>query len=130
MEILNVLAAAAGAFAFGAVWYIAMSKPWTAASGVETDAQGTPVNAGPMPFVLGILAMIVAAGMMRHVFAETGIATLGAGVIAGAGIGAFLVLPWLAMNYAFAQRPPALTLIDGVNAVVGSAIMGLILVLF
>jgi hypothetical protein len=130
MEFLNVIAAAAGAFAFGAVWYIALSKPWIAASGVATDAQGNPANAGPMPFVVGIVAMIVVAGMMRHIFAGAGIATLGAGVLAGAGIGAFFVLPWVAMNYAFAGRPMALTVIDGVNAVAGCAIMGLILVLF
>lgn len=130
MEFLNVLAAAAGAFAFGAVWYIAMSKPWTAASGVAVDAKGDPVNAGPAPFIIGIVAMIVAAGMMRHIFAASGIATIGAGTIAGAGIGAFFILPWMAMNYGFAQRKPALTVIDGVNAVVGSAIMGLILSLF
>jgi hypothetical protein len=130
MEFLNVIAAAAGAFAFGAVWYIALSKPWIAASGVATDAQGNPANAGPMPFVVGIVAMIVVAGMMRHIFAGAGIATLGAGVLAGAGIGAFFVLPWVAMNYAFAQRPAALTVIDGVNAVAGCAIMGLILTLF
>jgi hypothetical protein len=130
MEFLNVIAAAAGAFAFGAVWYIALSKPWIAASGVATDAQGNPANAGPMPFVVAIVAMIVVAGMMRHIFAGAGIATLGAGVLAGAGIGAFFVLPWVAMNYAFAQRPAALTVIDGVNAVAGCAIMGLILTLF
>jgi hypothetical protein len=34
MEFLSVIAAAVGAFAFGAVWYMAMSKPWMAASGV------------------------------------------------------------------------------------------------
>lgn len=130
MEFLNVIAAAAGAFAFGAFWYIAMSKPWVAASGVATDAQGRPANAGAMPFVVGIVAMIVAAGMMRHIFASAGIMTPGAGIVAGAGIGAFFILPWLAMNYGFAQRPAALTLIDGVNAVAGSAIMGLILTLF
>jgi Protein of unknown function (DUF1761) len=130
MEFLNVIAAAAGAFAFGAVWYMSMSKPWIAASGVATDAQGNPANAGPMPFVVGIVAMILVAGMMRHIFASAGIVTLGAGILAGAGIGAFFVVPWVAMNYAFAQRPAALTVIDGVNAVAGCAIMGLILTLF
>jgi hypothetical protein len=51
-------------------------------------------------------------------------------LVAGAGIGAFLVMPWVAMNYAFAGRPAALTVIDGANAVAGCAIMGLILTLF
>ena len=131
MEILNVLAAALGAYAFGAVWYIGMSKPWIAASGVAVDAAGRPQGTGsPMPYVVGILAMIVVAGMMRHVFALSGIDGLGKGLLAGLGIGAFLITPWVTMNYAFAMRKPALSVIDGVNAVVGCGIMGLILNLF
>lgn len=130
MEFLNVLVAAAGAFGFGAFWYTKMSAEWIAASGIATDASGKPVNSGPMPFVIGIAAMILVAGMMRHVFATSGIVSYGGGLVAGAGIGAFLVVPWLAMNYAFAGRPMKLTVIDGANAVAGCAIMGLILTLF
>jgi hypothetical protein len=131
MEILNVLAAALGAFAFGAVWYMSMSKPWIKAAGIATDANGKPMgNGSPMPFVIGILAMIVVAGMMRHIFQMSGIATLAEGLVAGLGVGAFLITPWVAMNYAFSMRSGMLTVIDGVNAVVGCAIMGLILMLF
>jgi hypothetical protein len=131
MEILNVLAAAIGAFAFGAVWYMSMSKPWIAAAGVPVDASGRPQgNGSMMPFVVGILAMIVVAGMMRHVFVMAGIEGIGKGVLAGLGIGAFLITPWVTMNYAFAMRKPALSVLDGVNAVVGCGVMGLILNLF
>ena len=131
MEILNVLAAALGAFAFGAVWYIGMAKPWAVAAGVAIDAAGKPQgNGSPMPFVVGMLAMVVVAGMMRHVFAEAGIDTLGKGMLSGLGIGAFLITPWVTMNYAFAMRKPALSVIDGVNVVVGCGIIGLILNLF
>jgi hypothetical protein len=124
MEILNVIAAAVAAFAFGAVWYIAMSKPWMAASGVTEEAQKA---GGPMPFVVGLIAMVLVAGMMRHVFAMSGLTTIGGGVMGGFGIGAFLITPWVAMNYAFGMRKPALTLIDGVNSVVGCTIMGAVL---
>jgi len=131
MEILNVLAAALGAFAFGAVWYMAMSKPWIAAAEIPVDAQGKPQgNGSMMPFVIGILAMIIVAGMMRHLFEMADIDTIGKGIVAGAGIGAFFVTPWMAMNYAFSMRKSALTVIDGVNVIVGSTIMGLILALF
>ena len=128
MEILNVVAAALGAFAFGAVWYIGMAKPWAVASGLPLDAAGKPQgNGSPMPFVVGLLAMVVVAGMMRHIFVMGGITGLGKGVLSGLGIGAFLITPWVTMNYAFAMRKPALSMIDGVNAVVGCGIMGLIL---
>ena len=55
---------------------------------------------------------------------------VGGGAIAGFGIGAFLITPWVAMNYAFGLRKPSLTLIDGVNSVVGCTIMGAVLNLF
>ena len=131
MEYVNVLAAALGAFACGAVWYIAMSKPWMAAAEIAVNANGRPQgNGSMMPFAVGIVAMIVVAGMMRHVFATAGIVSIGGSVVAGLGIGAFLITPWMAMNYAFSMRKPALSVIDGVNSVVGCGIMGLILALF
>jgi hypothetical protein len=127
MEFLNVIAAAVAAFAFGAVWYIAMSKPWMAASGVTEEQQKA---GGPMPFVVGLVAMVIVAGMMRHMLATSGVVTVGGGAIAGFGVGAFLITPWVAMNYAFGMRKPALTAIDGVNSVVGCTMMGAVLNLF
>jgi hypothetical protein len=131
MEILNILAAALAAFAFGAVWYMSLSRAWIAAAEIPVDANGRPQgNGSPLPFLVGILAMILVAGMMRHILAMSGVTSIGGGLVAGAGIGAFLITPWVAMNYAFAMRKPALTLIDGVNSVVGCALMGLVLNLF
>lgn len=128
MEFLNVIVAALAAFAFGAVWYMSMSKPWIAAAEVPVDATGRPQgNGSAMPFVVGLVAMVIVAGMMRHLLGSSGVTSVGAGAIAGFGIGAFLITPWVAMNYAFAMRKPALTVIDGVNSVVGCAIMGAVL---
>ena len=124
MEVLNVIVAAVAAFAFGAVWYIALSKPWMAASGV-TEAQQKA--GGPWPFVVGLIAMVLVAGMMRHLLGTAGVVTIGGGAVAGFGVGAFLVTPWVAMNYAFAMRKPTLTVIDGVNCIVGCTIMGVVL---
>jgi Protein of unknown function (DUF1761) len=131
MELLNVLAAGFAAFAFGAVWYITMSKPWMAAAEIKLGPDGRPANASDkMPFVIGLVGMVLAAGMMRHIFGMTAIDSVGEGLTAGLGIGAFIVLPWVAMNYAFGQRKGMLTVIDGVNIVIGSGLMGLVLMLF
>ncbi len=131
MEILNVLAAAVAAFAFGAVWYMSMAKSWMAAAGIVIGPDGRPANANDKtPFIIGFVGMVVAAGMMRHIFGMAGIDSIGKGLTAGLGIGAFSVLPWVAMNYAFGQRPFRLTMIDGANIIAGSAIMGLVLTLF
>jgi Protein of unknown function (DUF1761) len=136
MEVLNVLVAALGAFAFAAVWYMSMSKAWVAAAEVKVDEKGNPtrsdgsMGSSPMPYVIGLVAMVIVAGMMRHIFAGAGIDTLGGGIVGGLGVGAFLITPWMAMNYAFSMRKPALTVIDGTNSVIGCGIMGLILALF
>jgi hypothetical protein len=131
MEFLNVLVAAFAAFAFGAVWYMTMSKPWMAAAKIECDADGRPVNANEKtPFIIGFVGMVLAAGMMRHIFGMAGINEMGQALTAGLGIGLFSVMPWVAMNYAFGQRAFKLTLIDGVNVVAGSAIMAVVLTAF
>jgi hypothetical protein len=131
MEYLNVIAAGIAAFAFGAVWYMSMAKPWMAAAEIRLGPDGRPANASDKtPFVIGLVGMLIAAGMMRHIFGMAGIDTLGKGLTAGLGIGAFSVMPWVAMNYAFGQRKPMLTLIDGVNVVIGCGIMGAVLMAF
>ena len=131
MEYVNVLAAAAGSWVFGAVWYMSLAKPWVAAAGLKVDANGRPEGGGsPLPFMLSALAMILVAGMMRHIFAEAQITTLVKGTLSGLGIGLFFIAPWTMINNAYAMRPFKLTLIDGGYATFGSAIIGAILTLF
>lgn len=128
MEILSVLVAAVATFGFGAVWYMTLSKPWMEAAEIKLGPDGRPANAADKsPFIIGFVGMVLAAGMMRHIFGMAAIDSLGKGLISGLGIGAFSVMPWVAMNYAFGQRKGKLTLIDGGNVVIGSAIMGAVL---
>ena len=128
MALINVIAAALAAWVFGAIWYMALSRPWIAASGVVTDAAGRPAS-GALPFILSALAMLLVAGMMRHVFGMAGITSPDAGAVAGLGIGAFFITPWVLINNAYAGRPILLTVIDGGYAVFGCTIMGAVLTL-
>ena len=131
MSILSVIVAGLAAWAFGAVWYSVFAQQWVAVSGVETDENGKPANQkNPIPYIISISSMILVAGMMRHAFYLSNIDTLGKGLIAGFGIGAFLAAPWLATNYGFAGRPAKLMLIDGGYAVFGSTTIALVLMLF
>ncbi len=130
MGIIAVIVAAFAGFAFGAVWYMALAKPWVAAAGIETDAHGRPKNNSPLPFVLAGIAMILVAGMMRHTFALSGIDTPGKGLISGLGIGLFFISPWIMINNAYGDRPFRLTMIDSGYATFGCAIIGLVLSLF
>ena len=131
MGFLIVILAAVVAYGFGAVWYMTMAKPWMKAAGIAVDANGKPMGSGSaMPFVVGFLAQLLVAGMMRHIFVQAHLDTVLLGIMGGFGIGAFLITPWVTMNYAFAARPFKLAVLDGVNAVVGCTLMGMVFGLF
>ncbi|MBF9042721.1 DUF1761 family protein [Rhodobacterales bacterium HKCCE4037] len=130
MTLLNVIAAAAGSWIFGAIWYMSLSKPWMAAAGIEYDEHGRPKNSSATPFILSAIAMLIVAGMMRHIFGMSGIETIGAGLVSGLGIGLFFIAPWIMINNAYGQKPYMLTLIDGGYATFGCAIIGTILTAF
>ena len=130
MGALSVLVAAAASWVFGAVWYMALSKPWVQAAGIEVDAKGKPVGGNALPFILSAIAMVIVAGMMRHVFALSGIEGTGKGLVAGLGIGLFFISPWIMINNAYGMRPFKLTLIDGGYATFGCAVIGAVLTTF
>lgn len=130
MQYLAVILAAIAAYAFGAVWYTRMSLPWAKAAGIPIVDGKPRGNGSPLPFVVGFVCELLVAGMMRHIFLMAQLDTLGEGIMGGFGIGAFLITPWVAMNYAFAGRPFRLTALDGVNSVVGCTLMGVVLTLF
>lgn len=130
MELISVIVAGVAAYAFGAFWYMKWAKAWIAASGIAVDANGKPVNKSAAPFVIAGVAMLIVAGMMRHVFGMAGVETIGAGLVSGFGFGAFIALPWIVTNYAYSDRPKALTYIDGGYAVFGCTIIGTVLGLF
>ena len=131
MEFINVIVAAAAGFAFGAFWYMTLSKQWLDAAGLECDENGRPKGGGsPMPFIMSGIAMVIVAGMMRHLFASSGVDSIGGGFVAGLGIGAFFISPWIMINNAYAMRPFKLTMIDSGYAIFGCAIMGVVLNLF
>jgi hypothetical protein len=130
MSFLSVILAAVANFAFGAIWYMSLAKPWMAASGVEVGEDGRPANnADPIPYITSFVAAVLVAGMMRHVFALSAIDSFGKGALAGFGIGLFLVTPWIATFYGFGGKPRNLLLIDGGYATIGCTVMGAVLML-
>ena len=127
---LQVLIAAVAGYAFGAVWYMALAKPWVIATGIEVDDNGRPTNNSPLPFVVAFISAIVVAGMMRHMFSMAGIDTVGKGFVTGLGLGLFVVVPWMVNNIMFGDRNKSLIWIDGGYAAGGCAVIGLVLALF
>lgn len=127
MEFLIVIGAGLASYVFGAVWYMTLANKWMAAAGIEADESGRPPNAGPMPYLVALVCAVLVAGMMRHIFALSSIETVGAGLTSGLGIGLFLVTPWIATNYVFADRNRRLIWIDGGFATGGCALIGVVL---
>ena len=128
MGILAVVLAAAAAYGFGAIWYMALAKQWMDAAGLTEDRiKGSSGKQNPKPYIISAICMVLVAGRMRHIFAASGIETPGLGLMAGFGLGLFIATPWIATNNAFGMRPFTLTLIDGAYASIGCALMGLVL---
>ncbi|MDG1530613.1 MAG: DUF1761 domain-containing protein [Paracoccaceae bacterium] len=127
MELINILAAAVAAWVFGALWYGMLGKHWMDATGKKPE-EVDPSD--KKPFVISFVCMIIVAGMMRHIFALSGIDTITLGIMGGIGLGLFIVMPWIITHYVFAGNKAKLMLIDGGYATLGSTVMGIVLVLF
>ena len=128
MNYVAVLIAAVAGFAFGAAYYMTLSNAWLAASGMTKEQ--LPEKRSPTPFIVSIVALLimawVLAGTMGHL--GPGQVTLKNGVISGLFVWLGFVITTLSVNYAFGQRKPMLTVIDGIHwlgvLVIQGAIIG------
>ena len=125
MGMLAVLLAAAAGFATGAVWYMALGKRWMAAVGKTEEEIKAAQN--PLPFIIAFVTSLLVAGMMRHVFASSGVEGVGPGLVGGLGLGLFVAAPWIVTNYGFAGRPRQLWWIDAGHAALACGAIGAVL---
>lgn len=125
---LAVVAAAIAGFAFGAVYYMALSKPWLAAVG-KTEAEIKGEGASPRPFIVAALAQLVMAFMLAGLMGHLG--ELGTGALNGMITAAFVwvgfVATTLAVNHGFQGARVSLTLIDGGHWLGVLVLQGLVL---
>jgi hypothetical protein len=124
---LAVLVAAVAAFAFGAAYYMSLSRPWLAAVGMTREQMG---KRSPLPFIVSIVALLVMAWVLAGSIGHLGPGQVTArnGVISGLFLWLGFVITTLSVNYAYGQRRPMLTVIDGIHwlgvLVVQGAIIG------
>ncbi|MEJ6709545.1 MAG: hypothetical protein QNK92_12265 [Amylibacter sp.] len=45
-------------------------------------------RSNPKPFIIGLISVIIVAGMMRHIFISSGVDTVGYGALSDFGMGA------------------------------------------
>jgi hypothetical protein len=109
---IAIIVAAFGGYAFGAIWYMVLSKPWMAAVGMsEADVKGDGSLGSKLPFLYAIIANLIMAftmaGLMAHMVVDLRHGLITAGFIWGG-----FLFPVLLVNYGFQGRPFRLTLID------------------
>lgn len=98
-------------FALGAVWYMALSKPWMAAVGF-TRAD-TERGANPALFAVTFILEAVATFTLAVLIGNVGAAGVGAGAAVGALVGIGIWFALMSVTFMYESRKPALFLIDG-----------------
>ena len=127
---LAILIATIAAFAFGAAYYISLSKPWLAAIGKSKDQIAAGGKGSPLPFIISIVALAVMAWVLAGGIAHLGPGqvTLKNGIISALFMWLGFVITTMAVNNAFGQRKASLTVIDGIHwlgvLVIQGAIVG------
>ena len=130
MNWLAILIATIAGFAFGAAYYISLSKPWLAAIGKTKEEISAEGKGSPLPFIISIVALavmaVVLAGTIGHL--GPGQVTLKNGVVTALFMWVGFVITTMAVNNAFGQRKASLTVIDGIHwlgvLVIQGAIVG------
>jgi Protein of unknown function (DUF1761) len=129
---LAILVAAVASWIFGALWYMALAKPWMAAHGWATKEEmlGPASKPSAVPFVLALLAELLMAWVLAGIIGHTGKVTVGNGLISAflAWIG--FVITTMAVNHAYSQAKPALTMIEGGHWLGVLLVQGLVIGLF
>jgi Protein of unknown function (DUF1761) len=128
MNYWAVVMAAVAAWMVGALWYSALAKPWSAASGVTPrmeESIGSP--RAFLPFVIAFLAALVMAWVLAGIMGHLGRPMIKNGVISGAFCWLGFTIPAIVVNYTFGQRRPMLILIDGGYWLVALIVMGAII---
>ena len=125
MNYLAILAAAVAAFAFGAVYYTALSKPWIRAARLRREE----MKMSPVPFVTSFVAELVMAWILAGVIGHLGVGqvTFWNGVISAAFIWVGFIATTIAVNHRYQGFGWDLTIIDALHWLGVTLIMGAII---
>ena len=128
MNVLAILIAAAAGFAWGAAYYMTLSKQWLAAVGISKEQMQTGRSAAP--FVISFVALIVMswvlAGTVGHL--GPGQVTLKNGIISGLFLWLGFIATTVFVNNAYPGRKYSLSVIDSIHwlgvVVIEGAVIG------
>jgi hypothetical protein len=124
---LAVVVAAIAAYAFGAAWYMGLSRQWLAALG-KTKEQ---LKVGFTPFIWSFAVELVMAYFLALLTPLLmGEISVGAGVLVALHMWFGFVITTLIMNHRYEGMKWSLTLIDGAHLLGVLVIQGIVIGLF
>ncbi len=130
MNILAIGLAAVAGFAFGSVYYMALSARWLEAVEKTREQLMPSGKPKPGPFIVSAVALVVMAWVLAGTLGHLGAGqvTLKNGVISALLLWAGFVATTLAVNNGYAGRRISLTVIDALHwlgvLVIQGAILG------
>ena len=124
---LAVVLATVASFAFGAVWYMGLSRQWLEAVGKTKEQLG----AGYTPFIWSVVVEFVMAYFIAlFTPALMGTVDIGAGVMTGLLCWLGFGLTAMIMNHRYEGMKWSLTVIDGLHLLGVLVIQGIVIGLF
>jgi hypothetical protein len=124
MNYLAILIAAVAAFAWGAAYYMTLSRQWLAAVG------RTEPNKSPAPFIISFVALVVMSWVMAGTLGHLGPGqvTLKNGIISGLFLWVGFIATTVFVNNAYPGRRYSLSVIDSIHwlgvVVIEGAVIG------
>tara|TARA_R110002020_G_scaffold290673_8_gene506104 strand:+ start:4119 stop:4523 length:405 start_codon:yes stop_codon:yes gene_type:complete len=124
---LAVVLATVASFAFGAAWYMGLSKQWLAALGKTSNE----LDVGYTPFIWSVVVELIMAYFMALLTPLLiGEVTVVGGAIVGAHLWFGFVLTSMILNHRYAGLKWSLTAIDGLHLLGVLLIQGVVIGLF
>lgn len=124
---LAVILATVASFAFGAAWYMGLSRQWLAALG-RTRQQ---LNVGNTPFIWSVVVELVMAYFLALLIAPLmGQISVTGGLIVAAHLWFGFVLTSMILNHRYEGMKWSLTVIDSLHLLGVLLIQGLVIGLF
>ncbi|MGY6710433.1 MAG: DUF1761 domain-containing protein [Rhizobiaceae bacterium] len=120
---LPVVLAAIVSFAWGAAWYMGLSRPWLKAARLD------PANIKPsaVPFIISFVALLIMGWVMAGVIGHIGAAGIWPGIVTGFLLWMGFIATTLAVNHRYQNHGWDLTVIDGGHWLGVALIMGAII---
>lgn len=123
---LAVVVTAVAAYALGAVYYMALAKPWMAAA--KLTREQIEENNNKTAYGLAALASVIGAVVLAILVQATGAENAAEGLLLGLVVGIIVTAVGQIPNYAFQDRGAKLFVIDAgyplLQMLLGGAILG------